>query len=372
MKDTLGGAQLLPPSMSDEALLLRQQEEFINKNRMHIEKRRHDRSPEPRKRDYSPPPSSHRDRPHGPSGSSSSRYNRRGHSPSGHRGAESGRISPKRRRSMDGPMDNHGPASTPLPDPDEDEETRAYRLKIEKQKAMRDKILRDKEMRRRRAADQKDAAEEKVGHNSSPQQAPAVDEPVLSRESRGVSPKQLTPLVVTQKKIISLKSKSKSSSGSSSAGGGGASSNAMVVDSVGGDSVRPTTKRVVLQRGRMGPGSVAGAVKPVVIKRSLGNDSDEFDEDELLADSPPPPTSSAPVISQKRSLTPPIVSSITRRIVLSRGGGGKTGGGDQKTTTTSTAASTGSKGVFDRLEKRVGVSEVAKRKLKRIVIKHLE
>lgn len=36
---------------------------------------------------------------------------------------------------------------------EEDEETRAYRLKIEKQKAMREKILRDKEMRRRRAAE---------------------------------------------------------------------------------------------------------------------------------------------------------------------------------------------------------------------------
>lgn len=36
---------------------------------------------------------------------------------------------------------------------EEDEETRAYRLKIEKQKAMREKILRDKEMRRRKAAE---------------------------------------------------------------------------------------------------------------------------------------------------------------------------------------------------------------------------
>lgn len=36
---------------------------------------------------------------------------------------------------------------------DEDEETRAYRLEIEKQKALREKILRDKEMRRRKAAE---------------------------------------------------------------------------------------------------------------------------------------------------------------------------------------------------------------------------
>lgn len=37
---------------------------------------------------------------------------------------------------------------------EEDEETRAYRLEIEKQKAQREKILRDKEMRRRKAAEE--------------------------------------------------------------------------------------------------------------------------------------------------------------------------------------------------------------------------
>lgn len=36
---------------------------------------------------------------------------------------------------------------------EEDEETRAYRLEIEKQKAMREKILKDKETRRRKAAE---------------------------------------------------------------------------------------------------------------------------------------------------------------------------------------------------------------------------
>lgn len=38
---------------------------------------------------------------------------------------------------------------------DEDEETRAYRLEIEKQKQLREKIMRDKEMKRRRAAEEK-------------------------------------------------------------------------------------------------------------------------------------------------------------------------------------------------------------------------
>lgn len=38
---------------------------------------------------------------------------------------------------------------------DEDEETRAYRLEIEKQKQLREKIMRDKELKRRRAAEEK-------------------------------------------------------------------------------------------------------------------------------------------------------------------------------------------------------------------------
>lgn len=38
---------------------------------------------------------------------------------------------------------------------DEDEETKAYRQKIEKQKALREKLWRDKEMRRRKAAEEK-------------------------------------------------------------------------------------------------------------------------------------------------------------------------------------------------------------------------
>lgn len=45
---------------------------------------------------------------------------------------------------------------------DEDEETRAYRLKIEKQKAMREKIIRDKEQRRRKAAEKGKTIDEPV------------------------------------------------------------------------------------------------------------------------------------------------------------------------------------------------------------------
>lgn len=47
------------------------------------------------------------------------------------------------------------PLSLTLQPSDEDEETRAYRLEIEKQKQLREKIMRDKEMKRRRAAEEK-------------------------------------------------------------------------------------------------------------------------------------------------------------------------------------------------------------------------
>lgn len=47
---------------------------------------------------------------------------------------------------------------------EEDEETRAYRLEIEKQKALREKVLRDKEMRRRQAAE--DIKKEEVNNGS--------------------------------------------------------------------------------------------------------------------------------------------------------------------------------------------------------------
>lgn len=47
---------------------------------------------------------------------------------------------------------------------EEDEETRAYRLEIEKQKALREKVLRDKEMRRRQAAE--DIKKEEVNNNN--------------------------------------------------------------------------------------------------------------------------------------------------------------------------------------------------------------
>ena len=55
MMDTLNNPQYI--AANHDAELLRQQEAFINQNRMHIEKRRHERTPErERERSYTPPP----------------------------------------------------------------------------------------------------------------------------------------------------------------------------------------------------------------------------------------------------------------------------------------------------------------------------
>lgn len=62
MLETMKNPQFMPniaPAVDNkyDAELLRQQEAFINQNRMHIEKRRHERSPDRdhRERSYSPP-----------------------------------------------------------------------------------------------------------------------------------------------------------------------------------------------------------------------------------------------------------------------------------------------------------------------------
>lgn len=53
------GSGPMPPASRHDDELLRQQEAFINQNRMHIEKRRHERSPDrDRDRSYTPPPPS--------------------------------------------------------------------------------------------------------------------------------------------------------------------------------------------------------------------------------------------------------------------------------------------------------------------------
>lgn len=127
--------------------LLRKQQEFINHNMRQIEKRRHERTPSPKYRRYSNSPSP-------------PRYRRRGP------------FRNDRRR------DSNGIESKAKDEnqPEEDEETRAYRQQIESQRKKREEILRQKELRRK-------------------QQAEKAKEVVQPTEP-------LQPIVVTDKKIV--------------------------------------------------------------------------------------------------------------------------------------------------------------------------
>lgn len=106
--------------------LLRKQQEFINHNMRQIEKRRYERTPSP---EY-----------------------RRGYSPSPPRRRRSFKSSYDRRRDFQGGNEGKGKDEN---QPEEDEETRAYRQQIESQAKKREEILRQKEMRRRQQAEQK-------------------------------------------------------------------------------------------------------------------------------------------------------------------------------------------------------------------------
>lgn len=146
-------------SVSSEEELLRKQEEFINRNMRSIEKRKYERSPSPvdnyrsdyrRSYSHSPSPPRYRRRP----------FNRGG-------GGNYG----ERRRSFGDKTDKKDEN-----DPNEDEETRAYRKEIEKQRKQREEIFKQKELRRKQLLEAK------------------------AKEKEPVEP--LTPIVVTEKKII--------------------------------------------------------------------------------------------------------------------------------------------------------------------------
>lgn len=145
---------MLSGSSMTEEELLRKQEEFINQNVRQIEKRRyeHDRSPSPRRRrrSYSTSPPRYRKRPF--------------------------RNNDRRR---DGMNDGRNKDENL---PEEDEETRAYREKIEAQRKKREEILKQKEMRRKQQQAEK------------------------AKETLPTEP--LKPIVVTDKKIVLNKLKS--------------------------------------------------------------------------------------------------------------------------------------------------------------------
>ncbi|XP_037929352.1 uncharacterized protein LOC119663825 isoform X2 [Teleopsis dalmanni] len=237
---------------SDEELL-RQQEEFINNNRHHIEKRRNKRSSTPsvlrrsrsatrsrsrsRNRSFSPqkrftgshfdrvcgvssnneryvdrdreriPRLDSRERERGPTPSCTYRANRfrRANSRDFESRYQTGSY-PKRRRSVS-PASTRSALNRRAPDREkydveEDEETRAYRIEIEKQKALREKMLRDKELKRRKNLEDK-LHEDKRTIQTRSSNCSYIKTNVENQQLQELQ--KLKPLIVTERKIISLK-----------------------------------------------------------------------------------------------------------------------------------------------------------------------
>ncbi|XP_063696632.1 RNA-binding protein 33 [Culicoides brevitarsis] len=314
LKDT---QQFGSRSLTDEELL-RQQEEFITKNLMHVEKRRHEsppsrlrsrsRSPRSRSRSYSPQRSHRRSREKDWRPYNNKRNWRRNNDDWN-----------KRRRIEDKEKDEN---------PDDDEETREYRRKVAEQKALREKMLRDKERRRR------ELAEENKRQLQEEEEKRKKEEPVL----------KCKPVVVT-KKIISLKAikssgsdnedrKLSQDSGLSSSGNGkNMSFNKMFSED---DDVKTMAVVKPIQ-------SLQTTKKPVI------DGIDEKLEAELLEESrtPSPP--------------PPALLNSNRRVIIKS---------KPKVEETVTEDATSKKRIFDRLDRKssaIGIDSLAKRKIQRLV-----
>lgn len=198
------------------------------------------------------------------------------------------------------------------------------------------------------------------------------------------APQKFTPLIVTEKKIISLKKKPAEGPSDS-------------------QSQKPKTLMVTrknpayaehvaaIQSGSqikstLRSGSGIGVSNSGSKKLRIDDDNDDIDEeqlleDELLADSPPAtPPAAAALKSRMNAATKvgdiptSIFTNQNRRVVVRNA---DTISNNENiltstkitTTTTTTASGTTGKGIFDRLEKKViSVNESAKRKIQRIVI----
>lgn len=171
-------------------------------------------------------------------------------------------------------------------------------------------------------------------------------------------PPKFTPLIVTEKKIISLKKKS----------------------SEGSSDQQQKPKTLTLARKLAASDdlvSESGSQTKTVLRSSTGAkklriDIDDIDEDELLADSPPstpaPAVADAPLKSRtnaSKSGDIPTTMFANRRVVVRSV---DNVANNENNLTNKTATGTG-KGIFDRLDKKViSVNETAKRKIQRIVI----
>lgn len=183
-----------------------------------------------------------------------------------------------------------------------------------------------------------------------------------------LQPQKFTPLIVTEKKIISLKKKASEGASEQSQKPktvpltrkmAAASVEQVAVQSGSQIKTALRTSSSIISVGGVGVGAK---------KLRLNSEDDDIDEDELLADSPP--ATPAPVNDALKSRLIgdiPTTMFANRRIVVRNADTAPNN--ENNLTSTKSTGSTAGKGIFDRLDKKViGVNEAAKRKIQRIVI----
>lgn len=187
-------------------------------------------------------------------------------------------------------------------------------------------------------------------------------------------PQKFTPLIVTEKKIISLKKKMSEGPSDQSQKPKTvalARKTALAVEHVAaqsGSQIKTTL--------RTSSSSMSGGV--VAKKLRIDDDIDESLEDELLADSPPatpaPANDTAAALKNRLNVAATKVGDIptsmfTNRRIVVRNNADNVPNNENNLSSIKSTSSTAGKGIFDRLDKKViSVNEAAKRKIQRIVI----
>lgn len=191
-----------------------------------------------------------------------------------------------------------------------------------------------------------------------------------------LQPQKFTPLIVTEKKIISLKKKSSEGASEQSQKPktvalarkvAAVSVEQVAVQSGSQIKTAPRTSTSMISSGGVG-----------AKKLRLNSEDDDIDEDELLADSPP--TTPAPVsdaLKNRLNAASAVATKVgdipttmfTNRRIVVRNADTASNNENNLSSTTKSTGSTAGKGIFDRLDKKViSVNEAAKRKIQRIVI----
>lgn len=183
--------------------------------------------------------------------------------------------------------------------------------------------------------------------------------------------KKLTPIVVKEGKIISLKKKTTADITSTTSS---TTPSVAHVKHIPTAKIMPETKK---------DSTTTAVVRPQIKKQTLLIDSEfeDIDEDALLADSPSPPHTppvSLLYLHQHNHETSSTNTNKKRRVVLKPSSDSTNMNLDKDLVTTTTAPSAAvssvrtAKGIFDRLEKKISVNETSKRTIQRIVINNTD